>query len=224
MKYTKLIISIVLIIGGCAQVPKEAVELSATVGRDLVEMKKSHIELVKLYYAGLINDINEFIDDVYLPYQIQRTLSDDMVRDDMLSSIIEASKLDASGKSQKDSFEKLKFFHQIIHEEVEAYRTLKLVPIKEEYNFVLDNINKSYDQIHYANSIVTGHLASVVKVHDTQNELLEKVDLKDIRTKVGVNTANFSDEIAELVVTAKEKDADLEKIVYKFEKLSNSIK
>tara|TARA_R110002074_G_C12435995_1_gene657260 strand:- start:385 stop:1062 length:678 start_codon:yes stop_codon:yes gene_type:complete len=225
MKYTKIIIfTIAFIIGGCAQVPKEAVELSATVGRDLVEMKKSHTELVKLYYEGLIKDINQFVDDVYLPYQIQKTLSDDFIRDDMISSIVEASDPSASGQSQKDAFEKLNIFHLIIHEEVEAYRVIKLSPIKAQYVSVLDNINKSYDQIHYANSIVTGHLASVVKVHDAQNEILEKVDLKDFRTKVGENTSKLSDEIAELVVKAKEKDADLGNIVSKFEELSEKLK
>jgi hypothetical protein len=106
MKFKNLIvISIALIMTGCAQVPKQAVELSATVGRDLVEMKHSHTALVKLYYDGLINDVNQFIDDVYLPYQIQKTLSDDMIRDDMLASIVKASQSSASGKTQIEAFE-----------------------------------------------------------------------------------------------------------------------
>ncbi len=75
MKYLKLaVITLALLLGACAQVPREAVELSATVGRDISEMRKSHVALVDLYYTELLEDINKFIDNVYLPYQIQRTL------------------------------------------------------------------------------------------------------------------------------------------------------
>lgn len=225
MKFSSIAMMLfVVIITGCAQVPKESVELSATVGRDLSEMRKSHVALVKIYYEGLINDINQFIDNVYLPYQIQKTLSDPMLKQDMLASIEAASREDSTGQSQKDAFEKLKFFHLIIHEEVEDYRKLKLAPVQEQYQSVLSGINASYDQIHYANSIVTGHLASVVKVHDSQNEILEKLDLKDLRTTVGSNVSTISEQISELTFKAKEKQDDLEKIVTKFEEVADKIK
>jgi hypothetical protein len=218
-----MFILITFVIGGCAQVPKEAVELSATVGRDLEEMKKSHVAFIKLYYEVLIKDINQFVDEVYLPYQIQKTLSDDVIKDDMISSIVEASKNDSSATKQKEALEKLNIFHLIIHEEIDAYRELKLSPILEQYSSVMNDINKSYDQIHYANSIVTGHLASVLKVHDTQNEILEKLNLKDFRTKVGTNAANLSDEIAALIVKANEADADMDTIISKFQELTDAV-
>lgn len=225
MKFLQITtISIFILVTGCAQVPKEAVELSATVGRDLAEMQKSHSELVKIYYEGLIKNINQFIDNVYLPYQIQRTLSDEAIKQDMLSSIEAASRGDATGKNQKEAFQKMKYFHLIIHQEVEDYRKIKLTPVKDQYKSVLNGINESYKQIHYANSIVTGHLASVVKIHESQNEILEKLDLKDIRTKIGSNIANISDQIVELTAKSKEKGEDLEKIVAKFEEVADAVK
>lgn len=225
MKFPSITLALLMILTtGCAQLPKESVELSATVGRDLSEMRKSHVALVKIYYEGLIKDINQFIDNAYLPYQIQKTLADPMIKQDMLASIETASREDSTGQSQKDAFEKLKFFHLIIHEEVEDYRKLKLAPVQKQYQSVLSDINASYDQIHYANSIVTGHLASVVKVHDTQNEILEKLDLKDLRTKVGANVSTVSEQISELTFKAKEKQGDLEKIVTKFEEVAEKLK
>ncbi len=225
MKFLQIgMISILFLVTGCAQVPKEAVELSATVGRDLSEMRKSHTELVKIYYEGLIKNINQFIDNVYLPYQIQRTLSDEEIKQDMLASIEAASREDATGQSQKDAFQKMKYFHLIIHEEVEDYRKINLAPINEQYKSVLNGINESYEQIHYANSIVTGHLASIVKVHNAQNEILQKLDLKDLRTKVGLNVAKVSDQIADLTFKAKEKESDLEEIVAKFEEVVDAVK
>ncbi|MCK5345320.1 MAG: hypothetical protein KAR20_18045 [Candidatus Heimdallarchaeota archaeon] len=219
MKSIKLIVITLILLTGCAQVPKEAVELSATVGRDLSEMKKSHITLVDLYYTELLKDINNFVDNVYLPYQIQRTLADEIWKNEMLSAIESASQVDPTGNTQIEAFKKIEAFLLIIQEEVEDYRKLKLKPVQDQYASVLYSINQSYEQIHYANSIVTGYLASVVKVHDTQNEILEKLDLKNLRVDVGKGIADISDKIGELVQKAKDGEEDLNSIVSKFETL-----
>jgi len=220
MKYVKLaVITIALLIGACAHVPKQAVELSATVGRDISEMRKSHVALVDLYYNALLKDINKFIDNVYLPYQIRKTLADNVWKKEMLSAIKSASRVDPTGNAQKESFQKIEAFLLIINEEVEAYRKLKLKPIQDQYSTVLSNINQSYEQIHYANSIVTGHLASVVEVHDTQNEILKKVNISDFRVKVGEGVAGLSDEIGSLVENARNGDEKLDTIITKFDKL-----
>lgn len=212
-------IAAAIFLTGCAQVPKESVELSATVGRDLSKLKESHINFVDLYYTNLIDDINSFIDNVYLPYQVQRTLADDFWRNQMLSAIESASRADPSGITQKESFEKIEAFLLIIQEEVEAYRRLKLKPVKDQYAGVLADINASYDQVHYANAIVTGHLASVVKVHNAQNELLDKTDLRELRIDVGKGLGSLSDSIGELVQKAESGEEDLDSVISEFEDL-----
>jgi len=214
-----LLIAITFFLNGCAQVPKESVELSATVGRDLAKIKESHINFVDLYYTNLMNDINSFIDNVYLPYQVQRTLADDLWRNQMLSAIESASRSDLSGSSQIEAFEKIEAFLLIIQEEVEAYRKLKLKPVKEQYASVMSDINASYDQVHYANAIVTGHLASVVKVHNAQDELLEKTDLRGLRIDVGKGLGSLSDSIEELVQKAESGEEDLNSVISEFEGL-----
>jgi len=223
MNLTKvLLLTLSVVIVGCAQVPRESVELSATVGRDLAEMRKSHTALIDIYYGKLMSNVNQFIDNVYLPYQIQKTLSDDAIKQEMLSAIESASRIDVTGERQKDAFQKIQFFHLIIHEEVEAYRKIKLKPVKDQYKSVLAGVNNTYEKIHYANSIVTGHLASVLKVHDAQNEILEKLDLKDIRVEVGKEMSEASDKISELLLDAKDGESKLAEIVSKFEDLTNN--
>jgi len=209
---------------GCAQVPKESVELSATVCRDMAEMRKSHIALVDIYYTGVLNDINVFIDNVYRPYLIQRTLADDFWKEQMLSAVESASKSDASGTLQKESLQKIEAFLSIVQQEAQVYKKLKLKPIQDQYASVLNSINSSYDQIHYANSIVTGHLASIVKVHDAQNKMLEKFDLKNIRVDVGADVSGLSSKLNQLTLQAKDKENKLDSIVSDFEVLLAPIK
>jgi hypothetical protein len=218
------ILLIVLSLSGCAQIPKESVELSATVGRDLAEMRKSHIALVDLYYQRLFTDINKFIDDVYLPFQLQNTLEDPEIKNDLLDSIEKASRQSSTGSAQKEALDKIKIFLLEITNEVESFRKDQLKPVKEQYTTLLTNLNQAYDQIHYANSIVTGHLASVLKVHDTQDEILAKLNLTNFRTTVGKGLSDLSEEIGTLTNLAKEKNQNIDDIVKKFKELINSKK
>jgi hypothetical protein len=225
MRYFRVpLLSTVLFLVCCAQIPKESIELSVTVGRDLAIMERSHKKLVEIYYENLINQINDFVDNVYLPYQIKKTLSDEAIKKDILLTIESASRDDSTEQSKKDAFMKIKYLHLVISEEVEKYRREKLGPVKTQYNSVVDGIDASYRQIHYANSIVTGHLASIVKVHDTQNEILEKIDIKNIGSRVGSNISAVSDEISELIAKSGAREKDFDKLLTRFEELADSLR
>ena len=63
------------LVAACAQVPKESVELSTTVGRDIAAAHESHIRLARTLFARMKGDVNRFVDDVYAPYQIQFVLA-----------------------------------------------------------------------------------------------------------------------------------------------------
>jgi hypothetical protein len=217
-----IITSTLLLLSACAQVPKEAVELSATVGRDMAEIRKSHIDLADLYYLHLFDDINQFIDDVYLPFQVKQTLSDPELKKELLNSIETATREDADITAQKEALEKIETFLLEITIEVESFRKAQLKPVKVQYSVLLKNLNRAYDQIYYANSIVTGHLASVRKVHDTQDEILSKLSLTDFRTTVGKELAGLSNEIDSLTAKAKEKNQNVDEIIASFKKLIGS--
>ena len=214
---------LVLVVSSCAQVPKESVKLSATVGRDMVEMEKSHLAFVNIYYDNLIAEINYFIDNVYLPYQVRNTLNDADTMDHLVSTIESARQPDDTGNKQKDAVQGMSIYLEELYREVESYRQAKLNPIKKQKADLVSNIEESYGRIHYANSIVTGHLASVVKVHDTQNELLADINLEDLRAKIGVMGADISAHVSELTIEAKSEEAKIDNVVKKFNELIDKI-
>lgn len=220
-KFTSLLF---VFVTGCAQVPEQSVELSATVGRDVSAIKESHVALVDIYYDNLITNINHFIDDVYLPYQIQKTLEDRDLRELLMDSIQNAAKPDASGHAQKNTFEFMKIFHTLVYTEVEDYRKLKLAPVLKQKRDMLTNLNKAYAQVLYANQIVTGHLSSIAKVHDAQNEFLSEFDIYDLRTAIGTEAAILNNKIVELTDKAKKAGDDVDEYVSKFNELSDMFK
>jgi len=212
-----LITALALVLSTCAQVPKESVELSATVGRDLAEMHRAHRELVMIFYDRILYDVNAFVDDVYTPYQIQKTLAE--YQGVLSNAILEASRPDRSGEAQKHAFALLGVYLEELRNDIESYREQKLDPIVQQRGLLLSKIDDSYSRIHYANAIVTGHLSSVVKVHEAQNEILAKLELENLRARVGDEAVKLSVKLDELLNKARKGQEDVDELSDQLETL-----
>ena len=214
MKKILSLLSIIVLITSCAVVPKESVELSATVGRDVVNVYKAHKELATILFTRMKKDVNTFIDDVYAPYQIGKLLEMDFADansgeyESMTGSLIDAAKNSSDFTKQKQAIGNMKDFVSVVYEEVEAFRKILLAPIEEQELKVMAEIDRSYNQIIYANSIVTGHLASVRKVHDAQEDILNEFGLENLRAETAQKLSNYSVGVDKILKDVKKIDVD----------------
>lgn len=201
----------------CAQVPKASVELSTTVGRDITTVHKSHRELAKLLFYRMRQDVNRFVDNVYAPYQIRSAMENDFnnakssQQKDRQSSILlainDAFKPDAPEKLQRQVFESMGAMVSIIRDDIESKRKELLKPLDDQEALVLASIDRNYTHIIYGNSIVTGYLASVVKVNDAQSEILNAIGLDtNLYDVVGKKLSSASDTVADLVQKAEKAE------------------
>jgi hypothetical protein len=120
-----LCLILVCALTACAQVPKQSVELSATVGRDLVTVHNSHRELAQILFTRMERDINHFVDTVYAPYQIREAMKHqgDLAtskdpndqKKSLLLAMNVAFKLDASTQLQDSVLKGMGFMVQAIH-------------------------------------------------------------------------------------------------------------
>lgn len=229
-----LIVLIGLFLTACAAVPKESVELSATLGRDLATVHKAHRQLAQVLFARMRHDINRFVDEVYAPFQIKNTMNrqNQLARSSkpedqkksLLLAINAAFKTDASPQLQDAVLKGMGSMVSKIRVDVESMRKELLVPLNAQEAEVLGSIDRAYQQLHYANSIVTGHLSSVAKVHETQAELLQAIGIeRDLRKEVGDNLAKASDKIRDLVEAAEKTDAKLETTEENARKLKEAV-
>jgi len=210
------------ILSSCAQVPKESVELSATVGRDIAVAHKAHLQLATLLFSKMKQDVNRFVDNVYAPHQIriamnrQRKLAkseEPRVRKKSLMLAIGAAfKPSASDKLQNSVIKGMGILITKIRVDVEGMREELLTPVNGQEKMVLESINRAYQQMHYANSIVTGHLSSVVKIHDVQDEIMSEIGVeRDLRKVVGEGIADVSTKITDLVNFAEKNSHNINK-------------
>jgi hypothetical protein len=218
-----LALLLAMFVASCAQVPKESVELSATIGRDLAVVHKAHRDLAQLLFARMRGDVNRFVDDVYAPYQIRNAMdrqkelaissNPDDRRRSLLLGINAAFTSDASPQLQAAVLKGMNVMVQSIRKDVESLRKEILDPLEAQEKEVLASVDRAYTQLHYANSIVTGHLSSVAKVHETQAELLQAIGVeRDLRKDVGESLAKVSDRIGILVHAAETADDKLKEV------------
>jgi hypothetical protein len=219
----------------CAQVPKEAVELSATVGRDLSTVYQAHRALAQTLFLRMKHDVNRFVDDVYAPFQIryvmnrQRELALSTNTEDKRKSIIVALDgafaPDASPGRQEVALKAMEILVRTIRADIESLRSQLLDSLELQEAEVLGSIDRAYQQLHYANSIVTGHLASVVSVHEAQAEMLQALGVdRDLRKVVGEGVAHASERIADVVDKAQTADDRLAHVEENAGDLKNAIK
>jgi len=203
-------------------VPKESVELSTTVGRDIAEVHRSHKALAEILYDRIKKDVNRFVDDVYSPYQIREQLRADYDdfksggEDSLFAVINKAVKQPDDNQAQKNTLQYMQVFLEVVRGDIESFRKELLNPVIKQEKELLSAIDRSYNQIHYANSIVTGHLASIVKVHDAQDEVLKEFGAEGLRKEVGTTLAETSRTVSEITDQAKKLDvkmADMENII-----------
>lgn len=126
-------------LSACAQVPKESVELSVTVGRDLAEVHRAHRELAIEYFDCVKKDINEFIDEVYRPYMIQKTMAD--------FRLLQRIQRAVERGDETRAFNIMKLFVSLLSEQIENYRKELLQNISKQESEVLLAIDDSYQKI-----------------------------------------------------------------------------
>ena len=218
----------------CASVPKESVDLSATVGRDLVVAHKAHRHLAEILFDRMKSDINRFIDDVYAPHQIsavmvrQKELADStnpaLRNKSLLLAINKAFSEEGSPELQRKVLLGMEKMVLAIQKDIENTRSELLDPIQAQENEAIDSIDRAYNQLQYANAVVTGHLASIKKVHDAQSEIMAEIGIeRDLRTEVGQHIADASAKVGEIIASAESYPQKMADITKKVEEIKSTI-
>jgi len=216
--YSRRALVLVLSLGvaqGCATVPREAVDLSTTVGRDLEAVHRAHVALLNGYFDRMEADVNVFVDTKYRAYSIERNARD--------FDLVGRLKQPAEGL---DTLDVVEVFVEELVRDIEDLRGKLLQPIRKQRAEVQTAVEEAYRRIQDAQAVVTGHLASVRRVHDLQEEMLAKANLDGLRDRFVNGTVKASEAIAKMTGTAefaRDKIDEFEKSLEQLKKLTESI-
>jgi hypothetical protein len=206
-----VVASLMTLVQGCATVPKEAVDLSATVGRDLEAVHRAHVALLNGYFDRMEGDINAFVDSQYRPYCIERNMED--------FGLIQKLKAQVPGVDPLDVME---VFVEEVVADIEDFRTTLLDPVRAQRSDVHGAIEEAYRRMQDAQAVVTGHLASVRRVHDLHDEMLAKADMEGLRDTFVNTTVKASESIAKLTERTRFTSGKLDDFRKKLDELKKT--
>lgn len=217
-----------LLITSCASVPPESITLSETIGKDIAELERSHLQLVDIHYKDLKGKINTYINEVYAPFIINYVLRDELTLyqsgSPSLYTSITAAGESADSEVTSHALEEMTDFLEATRAQIDAKRAELLDPIEEQQIQLRSKIHTAYSNTLTANATLTAYLQSVRNVKDAQGRALTLIGLEGADEKVTDNLVRASDEISHLIEEAKKIDLKGEGVYQKFENISNQIK
>jgi hypothetical protein len=209
---------VLVLLVGCTEAPRQTVELSNTVGRDLLEVQRAHRELAVRYFDRIKADINNFVDTKYRTYLIQSTLKDPQFR------FMDRFQASLRADARVDAVSFMEIYSGTVIKRIEDFRREMLAPvIKQERQFLTD-LDDAYLRLNAGNATVTAYLASTVKVSDAQNQLLATLGAPNLRQQFVDGTVTFSDQVAGLVQSGQQIDNSAATAQAAFDNLVTQIK
>jgi hypothetical protein len=221
----------------CATVPKQAVTLSTAVGTRLADMESAHEKAISGYFQLTRERVESFLADRWIPDYLGALVKEGNfvnvlmtakgMKDDQETSV--KAELDKAGVPKASQSEILSsinsafanpergrlallFSEQAIHD-IEAKRRSLVDPINAQEKQALTELRSAYAQLIEAQSTITGHLSSVQKVTEAQDEAIAKLGLLRQRDAAIDKAININEEVGGILnkgKTAIETLKDLE--------------
>ena len=207
----------------CAQVPKESVQLSSTMGRDLQELQRSHRKAIDLLLDRDIERVDKYVRETVMPLYVKVVLDPSKkVGPRLAADLNKALSADATQEDKDRAFAEMRKVVEGVMDRVERQRKEFTDEIEAARKARLQELDMAYAQLQQANAVLTAHLASIVKVNTAQDEVLAKAGLQNFREKVGEAALDADKQVEEALKTATDVDDALKKVKEIFAKSSSS--
>jgi hypothetical protein len=157
---------------GCATVPKEVVELSYTLGRDVDALHVSYRELVRQHFAHLRAQTTQFIDARWTPVFVKGFIRK--------GELLEAARRADARQAEEDVMD----WAEAAIEQIQAKRVELLAPIDVEEAALLGTIDAAFSNLLRSNATITAHLNSLREVQEVQDEALQTLQVRELRDEV----------------------------------------
>lgn len=217
-----------MVFSSCASIPKETVQLSNVLGNDLMTLHQSHRNMVDLYYNEIIEDIDEFINEVYTPFIIHYVLKAELKKhqqgnSSLYGTLEEAGKV--GGKTETEAALQITTeFLEDANRQIQKKRKELLDPIQTQRQELMQRIDSAYENAFYANATITAYLRSVRKVKESQKAALKLIGMEGKDEEFDQLLLKTSETVKSSLEKAKEIDVESDKAKPKLDEIMKKIK
>lgn len=228
MKKIVQLLLITALITSCVSIPKETVQLSQALGKDLKVLHTSHRNVVTIYYEKIKDNINLFVKDVYAPYVINFVLKKELNsykngQESIFKALNDAAQNNNATTTEKATKD-MQDFLSAANRQIKKKTDELMNPIIAQETELLLKIDQSYQNAMYANATITAYLSSIRKVKETQQEALSMIGLKGVDSLVTTKLLLLSNGVKEAIQKGKEIDTKSENAINKIKEITDKIK
>jgi hypothetical protein len=216
-----LVCFVVVVLSGCGTVPKEAVDLSYQIGQDTEALHQSYRQLIKAHYQLSRRIIEQEWTKTELPKIIKNAVKEGRLTDVTAGKVVFDPATEKFVKPTPGTeFVQLEQTIQIWSKEVADIiaqnRAGILDPIDQEEAKLLGYVDTAFAQVARGNAAISAHLASLRKVQETQDSVLDKAGMKELRDQINNSLIKLSDD-------ASKGTGRLSELSEKVESLKNKV-
>lgn len=156
--------TVLLILSACASVPKESVDMSAKLDRQIFALQRANVSLITQVYEDKERQMTEYLDSVWFPAYLNRLFGKQEIQD-LWNMAVESE--DMSVRTEVTAF--------ITREAIERYNEEKdflLSPIVAERDFMIAIHSTEYDKAREMNDAIGRLLESQYEVRSAYYRML----------------------------------------------------
>lgn len=213
-----------LITFGCASVPKEVVELSYVVGKDLESINESYDTLIHQYYENLRDQRRTYLDEVWFPLYLQKWRDKGelvaIAKGEKIWSEETQSLIRIPAESNlKESLATLNDWVLAALYDYEVKESELLATLDSDEEELRRQVKQAFLNLTRANATITAHLNSLRKVKEVQDEALQALNLKELRDEINQQLIKASQKAKEGLEKIKKADKKVDGLAKKVNKI-----
>jgi hypothetical protein len=245
--------ALTLAVAACTTAPKQTVELADVVGQQIAQMQASHEKFVRLYYKGLRQDVDEFMQQKWTPQFLDNVVSgqseggkefrDSLDRAYRLANVDWKSAVKIEGiedpevrKAAEQVIAQLAIrergqlgqvlldFATEAQKQINQQRQKLIQPIDAQEAYVLDRLREGYAQLQAGSAAIKGYLASVANVAEQRDAVLQKMGVLEAERKAVSTAINVDDKAMEALNSGKTAKDGVESFLKQLSTLRDQIK
>ena len=188
----------VLLSACSATVPKEVVELSYQMEKDMSQVEESYVALVRQHVSMLKKQREDYLYREWVPVMLEDWIQTGQLIEMAQGTVVYDDSIgEFKAVTQPDRLSQLSSITEwalVASEEIEVKKRELIQPLEEAEQKLIADIQLSFNLLIQGNQTITAHLNSIRKVQDVQNKLLERVGWDGLRDNINQQLNELSEQ------------------------------
>ncbi|PML67113.1 hypothetical protein FCV85_05475 [Vibrio sp. F13] len=204
-----------------ATVPKEVVELSYQMEKDMSQVEEAYVTLVRQHVSMLKKQREDYLYREWVPVMLEDWIQTGQLIEMAQGTVVYDESMGGfKTVTQPDRLSQLSSITEwalAASEEIEAKKRELIQPLEEAEQKLIADIHLSFNLLIQGNQTITAHLNSIREVQDVQNKLLERAGWDGLRDNINQQLSELSEQAVTGLDEVRKLDSKTQKQLEKLQ-------